>query len=164
MSHTVPNNLPQIFRHGRSPHGPWNGFFPQGVRRMSPDQQLRLSDYRPETDFRNVAERLKSPRLAEGFLQEDVRVRPLLLFLAALARSSKTDEKLILELGVTIFEFRGLSETARRLELIDERRHLTDQGRAVLHHAGLRARDVRFRLQGNDTPYYPRSLRGIHDV
>jgi hypothetical protein len=165
MSHTVPNNLPQIFRHGAGPNQPWVSFFAPGPRRISPALQLRLGDYRPEADFQRLASRLRQPRLAEGYIAEETQgARPLLLLLAALTRSPRSDNRLTQELGLTIFELRNLLLAAQTLELIDKGRHLTDQGRAVLHHAGRRQRAVKIRLQGSEDPYYPTSLRGARDT
>jgi hypothetical protein len=65
------------------------------------------------------------------------------------------------DLDFTVFEIQNLLGVAQGLGLLDEHRHLTDQGRAVLSHAERKPRIVRFELHGSDEPYYPVSLRGV---
>lgn len=160
IGHVLPNNLPIIFRTGKGASGSWAGFFPSGSRRISPSQQLRLADYRPEADLEFLAARLRHPRLAYGYLKDAPGARPLLLMLAALTRPPRTDDWLMQELEFTVYELQRILQGAQDLKLIDEHRHLTDQGRAVLRHAERKPRIVRFELHGSDEPYYPVSLRG----
>ena len=160
IGHVLPNNLPIIFCNGKRVNGPWAGFFPAGSRRISPSQQLQLADYRPEAEFESLATRLRHPRLAHGYLKDAPGARPLLLMLAALTRPPRTDDWLMQEFNFTVYELQRLLEAAQDLRLIDQHRHLTDQGRAVLTHAERRPRVVRFELHGSDEPYYPMSLRG----
>jgi hypothetical protein len=164
MGHTLPNNIPRIFRIGKRPNRPWVGFFPSGHRRLTSAQEEALAGYRPESEFTSVAERLRHPRLIEGFLADTPNARSLLLVLAALTRPPRTDDWLVSELGLTIFELQNLLWVGKHLGLLDGHRHLTDLGRAALHHAKTRARRVRPHLEGNDAPYYPVALRGAHGI
>lgn len=164
MGHTLPDNLPHIFRSGMRPNKPWVGFFPPGHRRLTSAQVEALTGYRPELEFAVVAERLRHPRLKDGFLADTPNARRLLLVLAALTRPPRTDDWLVRELGLTIFELQNLLRVGEHLGLLDGHRRLTDLGRAALHHAKTRARRVRPYLEGNDAPYYPVTLRGAHGI
>jgi hypothetical protein len=166
MGHTLPNNLPQIFRNGKGPkpNKPWDGFFPSEHRHLTFAQAEILAGYRPEPEFTVVTERLRHPRLKEGFLADTPNARLLLLILAALTRPPRTDEWLVRELGLTIFKLQNLLRVGEHLGLLDGHRHLTDLGRAALHHAKTRARRVKPHLEGSDAPYYPVGLRGAHGI
>lgn len=163
MAHTVPNNLPQIFRNGRGPRKPWWGFFPPGYRRLSAEQLVALGNYRPGKALQTPAKRLENTSLIEAGTDPALG-RSLLRLLGALQRGPRTDDRLMRELTLTIFELQNLIKFAGRLGLLDEGRQLTDAGRAELRHARLRADRGWFGLEGSTEPYYPQTLRGAREI
>jgi hypothetical protein len=161
LAHTVPNNLPQILRHGKPLVEPWFGFFPPGPRRLSAGQVVALARYRPDSFEALDADSLS---LTQERLAASVEGKPLLQLLAALARAPRTDDRLMRDLALTVFELKNLLTFAHRLGLLDERRHLTDAGHVELHHAKLREKHVGFQLRGSSAPYYPQALRGARGI
>jgi hypothetical protein len=140
------------------------GFFAEGHRRLTPEQQESLAGHRTPPDLDGIAEVLKHPDVRSGRYRDSYNAQRLLLVLAALSRPPRTDDWLMTVLQLKIFELQFLLATAQRLRLIDDHRRLTDEGHAALREGKSKIRQVRSNLKGSDDVYYPLSLRGVRAI
>ena len=166
LQHTVPNNLPAILWQdwARRKKGDWNPFF--GERRMTPQLQLDLDDYKLEVSATEIANSMQQARLGKALSEQpNPTVRLILLTLAAAAQRIRDPEKLSNVLRTTIVSAEQTQAACRSLNLLDEEGRLTDLGRKELRRARARADNVsRTRLLGRTGVYYPTQLRGVSNV
>lgn len=84
----------------------------------------------------------------------------MFLVLAAAARRTRDRHAVADFTGLSLLEARRAIDLCIALQLLDRSLHLTDRGRAELHHA----RKIKLpiddlQLNGTSEPYYPRNLR-----
>lgn len=161
FAHGAPNNAPNIFHRGGA-H--WAPLFPARVTSCVPrahfGRDMSLEAIRRKLAALNEKVLARSPARRTA----DERTKISILLLAALNRSPRFDEVIAERTGLTVPEIVRLCSEFRGLRWIDDRRHLTDQGRAQLRHArkdarqrGMRA--VKSVAPANENLYYPSSLR-----
>ncbi|MFD6970047.1 hypothetical protein [Streptomyces sp. NPDC059949] len=166
MQHTVPNNLPMILWQDRhKSNSAWRPFFAD--RKMSPEQQQELGDYRLETRAEEIAGSLRQPRLSHALTdQPGATTRLLLLVLAAAARGVRDVRRLSLLFSTPLASAEAAQQACIQLGLLDSVGRLTHEGQRELVSARRRAPlSVPTRhLIGRDKPYYPWQLRGVEDI
>ncbi|MFD0525542.1 phosphoribosyltransferase-like protein [Paractinoplanes durhamensis] len=162
LHHTVPNNLPCILWQTTCPRiSDWKPLF--GNRRMSPQLQTEIGDYRLETDPRRIAAIIRQERLGEvldGL--SNPTTRNLLLTLGAVESGHRDPVGLSGLLSLSLEAIRRILEACQDLRLLDSTGRLTDEGRMELRRARNRPPTPRPELLavGDQAPYYPQRLRG----
>ena len=165
LQHTVPNNLPAIlWQPGTKAVQDWKPFFKD--RRMSPQLQLALDDYKLEVDATAIAESIRQFKLGVALSdQPNPTLRMILLVLAAAARRIRDPAKLSVVLRTTLAAAEQTQKACRALNFLDQEARLTDLGRNELRRARARVSDIEpNRLRGNEGLYYPTQLRGVSDI
>lgn len=163
FSHTAPNNLPMILWQRSRPGHFWCPFF---LEKAVPEDLTPLfkEPSSHEKRIRASLVRLGQKRLAVGGWQQEAsaELQKVFLVLAAIARRPP-DEARILELTkLSSLDVAQIIFTCRGWNLVSSNSlRLTDEGRAELEHAKKIALpgDELAVLNGNEEPYYPRSLR-----
>jgi hypothetical protein len=163
MPHTVPNNLPAVLLQRQGVGGAWAALFPD--RLFPPGLQEQVAGYRPGNEFELNLERLADRRLAGAF-GERIKgpERRYLMLLAAIAGHSSDYESVASVLSTTTIAVRKASVTLRGWGLLDDHLHLTEEGWLALRRARMSPRQVSFRLNESEEPYYPSQLRGADGV
>jgi hypothetical protein len=165
LQHTVPNNLPAVlWQTNAKLIANWMPFF--AGRRMTPQQQHDLDDYKLEISATEIASSMQQSRLGAALVdQPNPTVRLILLTLAASARGIRDPRELSGLLHTTQVSAQQTQNACQSLELLDPGGRLTDRGRAELRRAQARA-DVaqRPQLMGSDEAYYPTQLRGVSEI
>lgn len=165
LQHTVPNNLPAIlWQPSAKTVQDWKPFFKD--RRMSPQQQLDLDDYKLEVDAAAIAESMRQFKLGVALSdQPNPTLRMILLVLASAAQRIRDPAKLSVMLRTTLAAAEQTQNACRALKLLDQEGRLTDLGRNELRRARTRTSDIkRNRLRGSEGFYYPTQLRGVSDI
>lgn len=165
LQHTIPNNLPAIlWQSSTKTVRNWKPFFKD--RRMSPQLQLDLDDYKLEVSASAIAESMEQLKLGIALSdQPNPTVRTILLVLAAAEQRIRDPAKLSTTLHTTLTAAEQTQSACRGLKLLDPEGRLTDLGRNELRHARTRASDIeRNRLRGGGGFYYPTQLRGVSDI
>jgi hypothetical protein len=161
MSHSASNNLPVIlWQEYRAGYPGWQPFF---LDRGVPDQIRPL--FTMTDDERRRASALR--RLGQQKLEQvdwtqlgSAGAQKMFLVLAAAARRPRDRHAVADFTGLSLLEARMAIDLCIALQLLDRSLHLTDRGRAELHHARkikLPIDDIQ--LNGTSEPYYPRNLR-----
>lgn len=165
LQHTVPDNLPAILwqttcKRVRN----WMPFF--AGRRMTPQQQRELDNYKLEISAADIANSMQQFRLGSALAdQPNPTVRLILLTLAAAAKKIRDPRELSVLLRTTLVSAQQTRDACQSLGLVDSDGRLTDQGRAELRRAQARADEVqRRRLIRSDDIYYPTQLRGASEI
>jgi hypothetical protein len=165
LQHTVPNNLPAVLWQTSTKRiSNWAPFF--AGRRMTPQQQHDLDDYKLEISATDIANSMQQFRLGAALAdQPNPTVRLILLVLAASARRIRDPRELSTLLRTTVVSAEQTQKACQDLDLLDSDGRLTDRGRAELRRARARA-DVaqRPQLKGRDDAYYPTHLRGVGEI
>ena len=154
----APNNLPAVLRR-KSSHK-WKGFF-EG-RSVPAGLALQLGDYRPSIPPTQVASDAGQHRAA-AVLSAEPSARSgsdrLLAVIALSKGGPKVEHALAERLAVSSNEIRSDLETLRSIGLMDEDNRLTAAGERELTVRRRRERVVAPLLVGDDSPYYPQSMR-----
>jgi hypothetical protein len=136
MSHSAPNNLPVIlWQEYRAGYSGWQPFF---LDRGVPDQIRPL--FTMTDDERRRASALR--RLGQQKLEQvdwaqlgSADAQKMFLVLAAAARRPRDRHAVADFTGLSLLEARMAIDLCIALQLLDRSLHLTDRGRAELHHA-----------------------------
>jgi hypothetical protein len=155
FAHGAPNNSPRLFHKGSKR---WAPLFPSRVTASFRAKFAR------DVSVKALSARLG--RMGQARLSKSIYLaathpdaRLLLLVLSALARGPRFDEALSQRTRLTIPEISSLIGKAQSLAWIDDRRHLTDEGRRQLDHARRWRPAQPAVVFAVDEPYYPQQLR-----
>lgn len=165
LQHTVPNNLPAIlWQRSVKSRSDWKPFF--GDRRMTPQLQVDLDDYKLEVDATAIADSMGQLRLGVALSEQpNPTARLIFLVLAAAAQRIRDPTKLSLVLHTSIVAADRTQQACKNLGLLDQQGRLTDLGRKELRLARARGDAIRpTRLKGSSDPYYPTQLRGVSEI
>jgi hypothetical protein len=165
LQHTVPNNLPAILWQRSVKSRPdWKPLFSD--RRMTPQLQVDLDDYKLEIDAAAIADSMGQFSLGIALPEQpNPTARMIFLVLAAAAHRIRDPTKLSLVLHTSIVAADRTQQACKNLNLLDEQGRLTDLGRTELRRVRARGDAIRpTRLKGSRDPYYPTQLRGVSEI